>query len=617
MNTEPTTEPAPCDDFLTQLLIKARGNKIAPGQMGLFGAPPEPAPSPVVPPDPAATPEPAPIPVVASSPAPDPVPSPVGAPEVAGAGQQATGGGDTGKRNAKPALFPTSKPTGWEISHRDMTGRVDEHVHPSGWKVRHCGHATAVRPWAAYSPDGLRAEIKGKGTWSSVVEAKEHAEWAAAQPAPAEPAPREPDPSTDDKRRPPGKGWMPIPHSYYRGMHRVKPGGGFEYWYPGQGVAKPMRQDRRRIDPHPPPVTPPMGHVPTVKVPARLDADMPRMSFQQAQEQHGAANAAAHHVVYGKQLQRHFSTTHQQELTSVATDVMQAIVEAMRQEKPKTKFEDIPPLKTPYDAENYFRDNLLKRATKILGRERLDAISVQHMRDMSPDFDAAADSVWDMILGQEESSVFHKSGSMHDVYRSPGGNQPSAAVVVESLRKRGFSAYVDENGSVHANVSPLAPVGAWARKDQIAPGAFGRHDEDSLDAHQAINGGPPDPGQEDTDGHKISDGTDGTEAQISPFGVRNHSYGNQAARFSFPSVDHAAEAAPWHRAQQQRMEADEQQLRAEHPEAFTHEDRPLNDPKLWSARRRAHTAHNHAQAHGQIADAAEKYLKLKKRQVPK
>lgn len=339
---------------------------------------------------------------------------------------------------------------------------------------------------------------------------------------------------------------------------------------------------------------------------------MPRMSFQQAREEHGAANAAAHHVVYGSLLQKHFRATQQKEVTEIAVGVMRAIVDAMRQEKPKTRFEDIPPLKTLHDAENYFTDHLLKKATKILGRERMDAISAQHLRDPSPGFEQASDSVWDMILGQETGSVFHKSAAMHQVYHHPGGNQPNPTAVVGSLRKRGFSAYTDENGTVHANVSPLAPVGAWARED-IRIGGLSRHDEDSVDAHHAVNGPPPDPGQEDTDGRRITG--DGVESQISPFGARNHSYTNEAPRFSFPSVDHAAEAAPWHRAQQKRLEADEQQLRAEHPDAFAHE-KPHADYKLESARRRAYAARNHAQAHGQIADAAEKYLKAKGRPVP-
>lgn len=46
-----------------------------------------------------------------------------------------------------------------------------------------------------------------------------------------------------DAQRPPGEGWLPIPGSRHGGMHRPKPGGGFDYWYPGSGVGQVHPED--------------------------------------------------------------------------------------------------------------------------------------------------------------------------------------------------------------------------------------------------------------------------------------------------------------------------------------------------------------------------------------
>lgn len=448
---------------------------------------------------------------------------------------------------------------------------------------------------------------------------------ATAAPAPVAPPPPAPKPvrapapapapaaSHTDKNKPPGAGWVPIPNSYYRGMHRPKAGGGFEYWYPNGGGTEPTRADRRRIDPPPAPATPPLGHIPDVKLPAHLADAAPRMTFQQAQEHHGAANEAAHRLLYGKQLREHFTKDRERQTTEIGRGVLVAIVEAMRKEKPRTKFDDVPAMGNLWDVEKYFQDKLSKVATKTLGRERLEEISKANLREIPPGHDEAIDAANRMIYGAGEQAVFHKSGAFHDVYHPMSSNDAPPHEVLASLRRRGFRGYLDENNSVHANVSPQAPVAAWMRADRAA-GGLTRQDEDSVDAHHAINGAAPDPSQEAEDAQYV--GGQGQEVNISPFGVRNHSSTSARSLFSFPTVDLAAEAAPWHRQQQLRLEADEKDLRAEHPDAFTTTGR-LADYKLEAARRRAYNAAEHAKAHGAIADAAEKYLKLKGRPVPK
>lgn len=39
----------------------------------------------------------------------------------------------------------------WVASGANVTRKF---THPSGWIVQHCGHPTALQPWACYSPDG-------------------------------------------------------------------------------------------------------------------------------------------------------------------------------------------------------------------------------------------------------------------------------------------------------------------------------------------------------------------------------------------------------------------------------------------------------------------------------
>lgn len=37
--------------------------------------------------------------------------------------------------------------------------------HYSGWRVRHCGHPTALRPWEARGPNGENLSRDGANTW--------------------------------------------------------------------------------------------------------------------------------------------------------------------------------------------------------------------------------------------------------------------------------------------------------------------------------------------------------------------------------------------------------------------------------------------------------------------
>jgi hypothetical protein len=45
----------------------------------------------------------------------------------------------------------TPKLVGFVASGYGITRRFD---HASGWHIEHCGHGTALRPWAVYDPSG-------------------------------------------------------------------------------------------------------------------------------------------------------------------------------------------------------------------------------------------------------------------------------------------------------------------------------------------------------------------------------------------------------------------------------------------------------------------------------
>lgn len=60
---------------------------------------------------------------------------------------------------------------------------------------------------------------------------------------PAEPpAPAPARPARAARARPTGAGWLPIPGSKHGGYHRPKAGGGWEYWYPGEGELSPEQR---------------------------------------------------------------------------------------------------------------------------------------------------------------------------------------------------------------------------------------------------------------------------------------------------------------------------------------------------------------------------------------
>ncbi len=40
---------------------------------------------------------------------------------------------------------------GWTRTGLGLSSRW---THPSGWRLEHCGHPTALHPWALYSPEG-------------------------------------------------------------------------------------------------------------------------------------------------------------------------------------------------------------------------------------------------------------------------------------------------------------------------------------------------------------------------------------------------------------------------------------------------------------------------------
>ena len=67
-------------------------------------------------------------------------------------------------------LFPEIKPI-WE-SWPAPNGVGTWHRHTSRWRVRHCGHPTAHRPWMVWSPEGLAMLTEAGLAWSHLADAK-------------------------------------------------------------------------------------------------------------------------------------------------------------------------------------------------------------------------------------------------------------------------------------------------------------------------------------------------------------------------------------------------------------------------------------------------------------
>lgn len=70
---------------------------------------------------------------------------------------------------------------------------------------------------------------------------REREEPSRAAAPPPTPSAKPPAPASPASEHPPGAGWTPIPGSRHGGYHRQKPGGGFEYWYPGEGMRETAR----------------------------------------------------------------------------------------------------------------------------------------------------------------------------------------------------------------------------------------------------------------------------------------------------------------------------------------------------------------------------------------
>lgn len=73
-------------------------------------------------------------------------------------------------------LFPTArKVSGWD-SRPAPSGVGTWHRHPSGWRVRHCGHPTAHRPWRLIDPEGETVRTPDGLAWTHLPDAKKAAE---------------------------------------------------------------------------------------------------------------------------------------------------------------------------------------------------------------------------------------------------------------------------------------------------------------------------------------------------------------------------------------------------------------------------------------------------------
>lgn len=71
-------------------------------------------------------------------------------------------------------LFPTiRKVSGWDAAGEGLTRRFR---HPTGWRIEHCGHATARWPWIVTDPQGNDLPSPGGHHWGSLSAAKEAAQ---------------------------------------------------------------------------------------------------------------------------------------------------------------------------------------------------------------------------------------------------------------------------------------------------------------------------------------------------------------------------------------------------------------------------------------------------------
>ena len=86
---------------------------------------------------------------------------------------------------------------GWaRVDSQPWTKCAARWAHPSGWRIEHCGHPTALRPWALYDPAGLFVRSGAKhgrtadpnaqsgGAWTSLVDAMDY---VATQVGPSSP----------------------------------------------------------------------------------------------------------------------------------------------------------------------------------------------------------------------------------------------------------------------------------------------------------------------------------------------------------------------------------------------------------------------------------------------
>lgn len=62
---------------------------------------------------------------------------------------------------------------GWECVYRGL-GKFTKWEHRAGWRLEHCGHPTALWPWALYDPRGEMILQPSGRAWNTLPDAMQY-----------------------------------------------------------------------------------------------------------------------------------------------------------------------------------------------------------------------------------------------------------------------------------------------------------------------------------------------------------------------------------------------------------------------------------------------------------
>lgn len=72
----------------------------------------------------------------------------------------------------KPAARGTRLPAPWRRTDNNAHGKIGAtYHHPAGYLIQHCGHPTALWPYALYGPDGAMILAPNGRAWRTLFDA--------------------------------------------------------------------------------------------------------------------------------------------------------------------------------------------------------------------------------------------------------------------------------------------------------------------------------------------------------------------------------------------------------------------------------------------------------------